>query len=153
MGFPCEPKTLQAMTPSLHLSLEFIFIFASEHYVISIKQRPRDGLLKISCDGIHYDNKEEWGTCRTLVEMGTPLRFPLQLALYSLGKSRASAPALCVPQEISTLEFPHPAIPSVDSVHGPVHKITVEETEAALKKMKSGKVTDPDDHGNQRIKS
>ncbi|VDP02162.1 unnamed protein product [Heligmosomoides polygyrus] len=47
--------------------------------------------------------------------------------------------------EISTTEFPHPAIPSVASVHGPVHKITVEETEAALKKMKPGKATGPDD--------
>ncbi|VDP06750.1 unnamed protein product [Heligmosomoides polygyrus] len=31
------------------------------------------------------------------------------------------------------------------SVHGPVHKITVEETEAALKKMKPCKATGPDD--------
>ncbi|VDO75281.1 unnamed protein product [Heligmosomoides polygyrus] len=43
------------------------------------------------------------------------------------------------------MEFPHPAIPSVASVHSPVHKITVEETEAALKKMKPGKATGPDD--------
>ncbi|VDP32774.1 unnamed protein product [Heligmosomoides polygyrus] len=51
-----EPKSLQAITPGLLLS--FAFVFACEHYVISIKQRPRDRLLKISCDGIHYDNKE-----------------------------------------------------------------------------------------------
>ncbi|VDP07609.1 unnamed protein product [Heligmosomoides polygyrus] len=38
-------------------------------------------------------------------------------------------------------EFPHPAIPSVDYVHGSVHNITVEETEAALKKMKPGFVS------------
>ncbi|VDO69725.1 unnamed protein product [Heligmosomoides polygyrus] len=48
-------------------------------------------------------------------------------------------------EEISTMEFPHPAIPSVGSVHGPVHKITVEETEVALKKMKPCKATGPDD--------
>ncbi|VDO18461.1 unnamed protein product, partial [Heligmosomoides polygyrus] len=48
-------------------------------------------------------------------------------------------------REISTMEFPHPAIPSVGSVHGPVHKITVEETQAALKKMKPFKATGPDD--------
>ncbi|VDP23860.1 unnamed protein product [Heligmosomoides polygyrus] len=43
------------------------------------------------------------------------------------------------------MEFPHPAIPSVDYIRGPVHKITVEETEAALKKMKPGEATGPDD--------
>ncbi|VDP47259.1 unnamed protein product [Heligmosomoides polygyrus] len=43
------------------------------------------------------------------------------------------------------MEFRHPAIPTVASVYGPFHKITVEETEAALKKMKPGKTTGPDD--------
>ncbi|VDP45163.1 unnamed protein product [Heligmosomoides polygyrus] len=43
------------------------------------------------------------------------------------------------------MEFPHPAIPSAVSAHGPVHKITMEETEAAPKKMKPGKATGPDD--------
>ncbi|VDO67818.1 unnamed protein product [Heligmosomoides polygyrus] len=46
-------------------------------------------------------------------------------------------------EEISTMEFHHPAIPSVGSVHGPVHKITVEETKAALRKMRPGKATGP----------
>uniref|UniRef100_A0A183F6J9 CB1 cannabinoid receptor-interacting protein 1 n=1 Tax=Heligmosomoides polygyrus TaxID=6339 RepID=A0A183F6J9_HELPZ len=46
---------------SIKVKLEFSFVFASEHHVIGIKQRPRDGLLKVSCDGIHDDNKEEWG--------------------------------------------------------------------------------------------
>ncbi|VDO64051.1 unnamed protein product [Heligmosomoides polygyrus] len=51
------------------------------------------------------------------------------------------------------MEFPHPAVPSVASVHGPVHKITVEETEAALKKMKPGKATGPDDVSAELWKS
>ncbi|VDP46820.1 unnamed protein product [Heligmosomoides polygyrus] len=38
-------------------------------------------------------------------------------------------------EEISTVEFPHPAIPSTAPTHGPVQKITVEENEAALKKI------------------
>ncbi|VDO25316.1 unnamed protein product [Haemonchus placei] len=40
---------------------------------------------------------------------------------------------------ISTVEFAHPAIPCAPPVHGPVQKITVNETITALKKMKSGK--------------
>ncbi|VDP62316.1 unnamed protein product [Heligmosomoides polygyrus] len=48
-------------------------------------------------------------------------------------------------EEISTVEFPHPAIPSTAPTHGPVQKITVEEIEAALKKMRPGKATGPDD--------
>ncbi|VDP57569.1 unnamed protein product [Heligmosomoides polygyrus] len=48
-------------------------------------------------------------------------------------------------EEISTVEFPHPAIPSTTPTHGPVQKTTVEETEAALKKMRPGKATGPDD--------
>ncbi|VDP13603.1 unnamed protein product [Heligmosomoides polygyrus] len=46
---------------------------------------------------------------------------------------------------VSTMEFPHPAIPSLASVHGPVHKITVEKTEAALRKMRPGKANGPDE--------
>ncbi|VDP02613.1 unnamed protein product [Heligmosomoides polygyrus] len=46
---------------------------------------------------------------------------------------------------MSTMEFPQQAIPSVGSAHGSVHKITVEETEAALKKMRLCKATGPDD--------
>ncbi|VDO85383.1 unnamed protein product [Heligmosomoides polygyrus] len=38
-----------------------------------------------------------------------------------------------------------PTIPSTAPTHGPVQKITVEETEAALKKMRPGKATGPDD--------
>ncbi|VDP25185.1 unnamed protein product [Heligmosomoides polygyrus] len=51
----------------------------------------------------------------------------------------------CYFEEVSTMEFPHPAIPSVAFVHGPVHKITVEETKAALRKMRPGKATGSDD--------
>ncbi|VDP12261.1 unnamed protein product [Heligmosomoides polygyrus] len=43
-------------------------------------------------------------------------------------------------EEISTMEFPHPAIHSVAPTQG-----SVEETEAALKKMRPGKATGPDD--------
>ncbi|XGW01098.1 hypothetical protein V3C99_013785 [Haemonchus contortus] len=46
---------------------------------------------------------------------------------------------------ISTIEFAHPAILCAPPVQGPVQKITVNETIAALKKMKSGKATGPDD--------
>ncbi|VDP11945.1 unnamed protein product [Heligmosomoides polygyrus] len=38
-------------------------------------------------------------------------------------------------EEVSTIEFAHPSIPSSFSVHGPVQKITVAEVEAALKKI------------------
>ncbi|VDO99401.1 unnamed protein product [Heligmosomoides polygyrus] len=47
-------------------------------------------------------------------------------------------------EKISTMEVLHPAISSVASVHGSVHKMTVEGTEA-LKKIKRGKATGPDD--------
>ncbi|VDP50779.1 unnamed protein product [Heligmosomoides polygyrus] len=67
VNFACSINFFVYSVLSLQLSLEFSFIFASEHHVIGIKQRPRDGLLKISCDGIHDDNKEEWGKRRTLV--------------------------------------------------------------------------------------
>ncbi|VDP03288.1 unnamed protein product [Heligmosomoides polygyrus] len=53
------------ITPSL--PLESIFIFASDHHVISIKQRPRDRLLKILSNGVHDDNKEKFEKHRTLV--------------------------------------------------------------------------------------
>ncbi|VDO87720.1 unnamed protein product [Heligmosomoides polygyrus] len=42
-------------------------------------------------------------------------------------------------EKISTVEFPHPTIPSTAPTHGPVQEITVEEIEAALKKMRPGK--------------
>ncbi|VDP01585.1 unnamed protein product [Heligmosomoides polygyrus] len=48
-------------------------------------------------------------------------------------------------EEISNVEFDPPAIPFAFPVNGPVQKITISETEAALKKMKSGKATGPDD--------
>ncbi|EYB83298.1 hypothetical protein Y032_0338g2933 [Ancylostoma ceylanicum] len=47
-------------------------------------------------------------------------------------------------EKISTEEFTHPPIPQLPPTHGPV-LITVEETEAALKQLKSGKATSPDD--------
>ena len=46
---------------------------------------------------------------------------------------------------ISTVEFAHPAIPCTAPTYGPVQKITVQETEAALRKMKAGKAACPDD--------
>ncbi|VDP23442.1 unnamed protein product [Heligmosomoides polygyrus] len=45
----------------------------------------------------------------------------------------------------SNEEFPHPTVPSADPIHGPVHKATVEETEAALRKMRPGKAAGPND--------
>ncbi|VDP51949.1 unnamed protein product [Heligmosomoides polygyrus] len=45
--------------------------------------------------------------------------------------------------EVSTVEVA--VIPSFPPIYGPVQKITVEEIEAALKKMKLGQATDPDD--------
>ncbi|VDP03770.1 unnamed protein product [Heligmosomoides polygyrus] len=48
-------------------------------------------------------------------------------------------------EEVSTEEFAHSSIPSSSPVHGPVQKITVEEVEAALRKMKPSKATGPDD--------
>ncbi|VDO80682.1 unnamed protein product [Heligmosomoides polygyrus] len=48
-------------------------------------------------------------------------------------------------EEVSNVEFDHPAIPFASPVYGPVQKILVSETEAAPKKMKSGKATAPDD--------
>ncbi|VDP17537.1 unnamed protein product [Heligmosomoides polygyrus] len=53
-----ESKSLQATTSSLYLPLEFNLIFASEHYIISITQRPKDSLLKITRYGIHNDVEE-----------------------------------------------------------------------------------------------
>lgn len=45
-------------------------------------------------------------------------------------------------EKVSTMAFPHPAIPPMVSVHGTVHKITVEEARPVLKKMKLGKARD-----------
>ncbi|VDP18391.1 unnamed protein product [Heligmosomoides polygyrus] len=42
---------------------------------------------------------------------------------------------------ISTEDLPHPAVPTADPIHGSAHKVTVEETEEALRKMRSGKAT------------
>ncbi|VDP07432.1 unnamed protein product [Heligmosomoides polygyrus] len=44
-------------------------------------------------------------------------------------------------EEISTVEFPHPT----SRTHGPFQKITMEEIEVALSKMRPGKATGPDD--------
>ncbi|VDP07031.1 unnamed protein product [Heligmosomoides polygyrus] len=47
---------------------------------------------------------------------------------------------------ISTVEFPLPVIPSAAPTHGPVQKIIVDgETEAAMKKVRLGKATGPDE--------
>ncbi|VDP07722.1 unnamed protein product [Heligmosomoides polygyrus] len=50
-------------------------------------------------------------------------------------------------EEISTVEFPHPAIPSTAPTHGPVQKITVKTRRKlkAVKMMTPGKATGPDD--------
>ncbi|EYC33056.1 hypothetical protein Y032_0002g578 [Ancylostoma ceylanicum] len=48
-------------------------------------------------------------------------------------------------EKISTEEFTHLPILQLPPTQGPVQPITVEETEAALKQMKSGKATRPDD--------
>ncbi|EYC38408.1 hypothetical protein Y032_0718g1795 [Ancylostoma ceylanicum] len=48
-------------------------------------------------------------------------------------------------EKISTEEFTHLPIPQLPPTQGPVPPITVEETEATLKQMKSGKATGPDD--------
>ncbi|EYB81395.1 hypothetical protein Y032_0384g392 [Ancylostoma ceylanicum] len=48
-------------------------------------------------------------------------------------------------EEISTVESTHPFISQLLPTHGPVHSITVEETEAALMQMRSGKAMGPDD--------
>uniref|UniRef100_A0A183G742 Reverse transcriptase domain-containing protein n=1 Tax=Heligmosomoides polygyrus TaxID=6339 RepID=A0A183G742_HELPZ len=48
-------------------------------------------------------------------------------------------------EEISNVEFEHLAVPFASPVYSPVLKIRVSESEAALKKMKSGKATGPDD--------
>ncbi|VDP06190.1 unnamed protein product [Heligmosomoides polygyrus] len=55
------------VAPSLRLPLEITLVFASEHHIISIKQRSWNWLLKISRNGIHDDNKEEWRKRRTMV--------------------------------------------------------------------------------------
>lgn len=48
-------------------------------------------------------------------------------------------------EEISNVEFEHPAVPFASPVYGLVKKVTVSGTEAALRKMKLGKATGPDD--------
>uniref|UniRef100_A0A673LG56 Reverse transcriptase domain-containing protein n=1 Tax=Sinocyclocheilus rhinocerous TaxID=307959 RepID=A0A673LG56_9TELE len=47
--------------------------------------------------------------------------------------------------KISNDEFPHPSIQSAHPVSGPVIPITTAEVERAIKKMKNGKTTGPDD--------
>lgn len=42
-------------------------------------------------------------------------------------------------------QFPHPAIQSADPAPGPVLPIAIMEVKAAMRKMKNGKVTRPDD--------
>ncbi|KAL6728322.1 hypothetical protein Aduo_010103 [Ancylostoma duodenale] len=42
-------------------------------------------------------------------------------------------------------EFSHPPIPQLPPTYGPIQPITVDETMAALKRMKPGKATGPDD--------
>ena len=48
-------------------------------------------------------------------------------------------------EKISSEEFPHPPIPSTSPVEGPIREIDINEVEEALKKMKLGKATGPDD--------
>ncbi|VDO99298.1 unnamed protein product [Heligmosomoides polygyrus] len=56
-------------------------------------------------------------------------------------------------EEVSTVEFAHSRIPYSPPVYDPVRKITVEEVEAALKKVKPGKATGPDDLATDLWKS
>ncbi len=46
---------------------------------------------------------------------------------------------------ISNEEFPHPPIHSPDPIHGPVPPVTTTEVTKAVKKIKNGKATGPDD--------
>lgn len=54
------PNFYKTIRPSQHLLLEFNFTFASEHCVITMKQRPRDWFLKISRDNLLDGKNEEW---------------------------------------------------------------------------------------------
>ncbi|EYB90748.1 hypothetical protein Y032_0214g2313, partial [Ancylostoma ceylanicum] len=56
-------------------------------------------------------------------------------------------------EKISTEEFSHPSIPQLPPTCGPIQPITVEETMAALKRMKPGKATGPDDVAAELWKS
>ncbi|EYB86393.1 hypothetical protein Y032_0279g1182 [Ancylostoma ceylanicum] len=56
-------------------------------------------------------------------------------------------------EKISTEEFGHPPIPQLPPTRGPIQPITVEETMAALKRMKPGKATGPDDVAAELWKS
>ncbi|EYB87852.1 hypothetical protein Y032_0256g368 [Ancylostoma ceylanicum] len=56
-------------------------------------------------------------------------------------------------EKISTEEFSHPPIPQLPPTCGPIQPITVEETMAALKRMKPGKATGPDDVAAELWKS
>ncbi|EYC46241.1 hypothetical protein Y032_0403g817 [Ancylostoma ceylanicum] len=48
-------------------------------------------------------------------------------------------------EKVSIEEFAHLSIPQLPPTHGLVHSTTVQEKEAALIQMKSGKATGPDD--------
>ncbi|EYC30555.1 hypothetical protein Y032_0005g2716 [Ancylostoma ceylanicum] len=56
-------------------------------------------------------------------------------------------------EKVSTEEFAHPPVPEVPPPLGPVEPITIEETLAALKRMKAGKATGPDDMAAEVWKS
>ncbi|EYC44370.1 hypothetical protein Y032_0463g1909 [Ancylostoma ceylanicum] len=56
-------------------------------------------------------------------------------------------------EKVSTEEFAHPPVPEVPPTFGPVQPITIEETLAALKRMKAGKATGPDDMAAEVWKS
>ncbi|EYB84313.1 hypothetical protein Y032_0319g2370 [Ancylostoma ceylanicum] len=48
-------------------------------------------------------------------------------------------------EKISTKEFCHPPIPQLPPIYCPIQPITLDETMAALKRMKPGKARGPDD--------
>ncbi|VDL82295.1 unnamed protein product [Nippostrongylus brasiliensis] len=48
-------------------------------------------------------------------------------------------------KKISTEEFPHPPLPQAEPIAGPILPISAEEVVLALRKMKPGKETGPDD--------
>ncbi|EYC21748.1 hypothetical protein Y032_0018g3509 [Ancylostoma ceylanicum] len=56
-------------------------------------------------------------------------------------------------KKISTEEFSHPSIPQLPPTYGSIQPITVDETMAALKGMKPGKATGPDDVAAELWKS
>ncbi|VDL78252.1 unnamed protein product [Nippostrongylus brasiliensis] len=56
-------------------------------------------------------------------------------------------------EKTSTEEFPHPPLPQAEPIPGPILPISAEEVVLALRKMKPGKATGPDDVAAELWKS